>query len=235
MTHLTLGDLLDSFPGPELAKALVRAGLPGSGTRIERVERLRAIAARQQVPAAQVLELFGSESLRSIALRYGIRASVKAELISGLSSLLTSAAPAVEPGPATLDSLRRYVQSLAGARRRLASEADAEMFLASALADRFVDVRTQAPVPGHFGHRIDIDIQNGRLGVEVKFAPALLESSSEAYRLLGQAFYYDRRRYAGRLLVVVVGPTEFATHPIIGELADLLGALGVASVYLNVD
>lgn len=235
MTRLTLGDLLNSFSAPDLAKALVRAGLPGSGTRIERIERFRAAAVRQQVPTAHVLEYFSAEALRSVALRYGVRASAKAELIGALSAAVALASAERELGPTTFDQLRAYVQSLSGARRRLRSESEAEVFLASALADRFDEVRTQAHVPGHFGHRIDIDIQNGRFGVEVKFAPGLVESSSEAYRLLGQAFYYDRRRYAGRLLVVIVGPTSLAVHPIIAELADLLGALGVASLYLNVD
>jgi len=235
MAHITLGDLLNSFSTQDLAKALVRAGLTGGGSRIERIERLRAAAVRQQVPVSHVLEYFSAEALRSVALRYGFRASAKAELIRALSGIVASAPAEQSAGPITLDHLRSYVQSLNGARRRLRSESEAEVFLASALADRFEQVRTQAPVPGHFGHRIDIDIQNGRFGVEVKFAPALVESSSEAYRLLGQAFYYHRRRYAGRLLVVIVGPTPLAAHPIIAELADLLGALGVASLYLNVD
>ena len=89
-------------------------------------------------------------------------------------------------------------------------------------------------MPGHFGHRIDIDIHNGQFGLEVKLATAVIESSSEAYRLLGQAFYYDRRRYAGRLLVVIVGPDKLQQHPIVVEIRDLLDVLGVAGLYLPV-
>jgi hypothetical protein len=236
MPRLTLGDVLNEFSGPEIAKALVRAGLPGGGTKIYRVELLRSAAVRQGMPATEALEFFSSEALRRVGLRFGVRATQKADLIRGLCESIAAPVLHQQAGRLdTMDSLRQYVQSLSGARRRLASESDAEVFLASALADRFADVRTQVSVPGHFGHRIDIDIANGRFGVEVKFAPALIESSSEAYRLLGQAFYYDRRRYAGRLLVVVVGPEMFGSHPIIGELFDLLSALGVAAFYLAVD
>lgn len=231
--RLSLGDLLAFFPSNDLAQALVRAGLHGGGSKIERLELLRSAALRSRVSAAQVLDYFSSEALRRIGTRFGIRASVKAEVIAALVGALTEPfPPAAQRVATTIDGIRAFVQSLAGSYRGLASEADAEWFLASALRDHFADVRTQAQVPGHFGHRIDIDIQNGRFGIEVKFAAAVVESSSEAYRLLGQAFYYDRRRYAGRLLVVVVGPPELERHPVIGEVFDLLGALGVAGQYL---
>ena len=153
----------------------------------------------------------------------------------------TPVAAVTEPFPpspqsvaSSIESIRDFVVSLAGSYRSIVSEADAEWYLASALSDQFANVRTQAPVPGQFGHRIDIDIQNGQFGLEVKWAAAIIESSSEAYRLLGQAFYYDRRRYAGRLLVVIVGPEALRKRPILVEVGDLLEVLGVTGLYLPI-
>lgn len=233
--RLSLGDLLDHFPTNELAQALVRAGLPGHGSKIERLERLRAAALDARLSASQVLEFFGSEGIRRVAYRLGIRHPHKAGMIQGLVTALTERFPPPPPTlAATLESVRSFVRGLAGSRRTIRSEADAEWFIASALADHFAEVSTQVAVPGHLGHRIDIDILRGKLGVEVKLAETVVNSSSEAYRLLGQAFYYDRRRYAGRLLVVVIGPADLQAHPIILELIDLLTALGVAAEYLPV-
>jgi len=236
MSRLSLGDLLNFFPTNDLAQALVRAGLPGAGSKIERLERLRSAALRAGAKPPQVLEYFSSESLRRVASRFGIRATVKSDLTAALAAAITEPFPPLPTTvAATIDSVRSYLLSLSGSHRGIGSESDAEWFIASALSDHFTEVRTQAQVPGHFGHRIDIDLQNGRFGVEVKLAASVVESSSEAYRLLGQAFYYDRRRYAGRLLVVVAGPEELRAHPIIGEVMDLLGALGVAGLYLQVN
>lgn len=233
MPRLSLGDLLSFFPANDLSRALARAGVRGGGTRIERLERLRTAARQAGVSANQVLECFSAESLRRVGTRFGIRVPSKAELIASLVAALTEPFPPPALQVATtIESIRAFVLSLAGSHRGLRSEADAECFLASALADHFAEVRTQVKVPGHLGHRIDIDIQSGRFGVEVKLASAVVESSSEAYRLLGQAFYYDRRRYAGRLLVVVVGPEALGRHPVIREVFDLLGVIGVTGVCL---
>jgi hypothetical protein len=199
------------------------------------VERLRSLAARGHVSAAQVLAYFSAESLRGVAVRVGIRAAGKEASVTGLVAILAEpCSPPAQSGATTIESIRDFVVTLSGSYRSIASEADAEWVLASALADHFPDVRRQAQVPGQFGHRIDIDIQNGQFGVEVKWAPALIESSSEAYRSLGQAVYYDRRRYAGRLLVVIVGPEHLRQHPVVVEVGDLLGALAVSCVYLTV-
>jgi len=235
MPHLSLGDLLDHFPTNDLARALVRAGLPGQGTKIERLERLRAAALKSGSQAGDVLALFSSDALRRVACRLGIRDTRKDSIVAGLVGSLTEPFPPPQRRLAgTLGSVRDFVRSLSGSRRTIGSETDAEWFVASALADHFDAVETQVIVPGNLGHRIDIDILRGRIGVEVKLAEAVVSSSSEAYRLLGQAFYYDRRRYAGRLLVVVVGAEGLRSHPVILELVDLLTALGVAAEYLTV-
>ena len=233
--RVSLGDLLNAFPANEIAAALVRAGLPGGGKKIERLERLRSAGRRSGVKNSDVLNLFSESAIRRVATRMGIREPGKAAMIAGLAAMLSdSDSGSPETLPATMHALRQIIRGLNRSFRSIRDEADAEIFVASALADHFNGVSKQALVPGHLGHRIDIDIGQGQLGIEIKLATSIVDSSSEAYRLLGQAFYYDRRRYAGRLLVVIVGPRELANHPIIGELVALLGALGVSSEYLQI-
>ena len=235
MGRLSLGDLLTFIPSNEVARTFSRAGLSGAARKTRRIELLRAACAQSGLSAGQVLEFFSAESLRRVATRFGIRAATKESYIAGLVAALTEPFPPPPQSVArSIESIRDFVVSLAGSYRNSASEADAELYLASALSDQFAKVRTQAPVPDHFGHRIDIDIQDGQFGLEVKWAGAVIESPSEAYRLLGQALYYDRRRYAGRLLVVIVGPEKMQQHPVIAEVSDLLDVLGVARLYLSI-
>lgn len=235
MGRLSLGDILSFFTANDLAQALARCGLRGSGTKIERLELLRSAAVQQRSPAQDVLHLFSAEALRRLATRLGIHGSTKDQYVEGLLAALTVPfpPPAFSVAP-TIDSIRNFLRGLDDSYRPILDEADAEWFVASALADHFRSVRTQQPVPGHFGHRIDIDIQNGSFGVEIKLASAIVDNSSEAYRLLGQALYYNRRRYARRLLVLIVGPRVLERHPIVIEVIDLLGVIGVAGTYLRV-
>lgn len=235
MGRLSLGDILSFFPANELSQALARGGLRGGGTKIERLEALRAAAVQDGASPQDVFHLFSAEALRRLATRFGIQGTTKDQYVAGLCAALTEPFPPPKLSVApTIDAIRDFLRTLAGSYRPILDEADAEWFVASALADHFRDVHTQQPVPGHFGHRIDIDIQSGSFGVEVKLASAIVDNSSEAYRLLGQALYYDRRRYARRLLVVIVGPPELENHPIIGEVVDLLGVIGVVGTYLPV-
>jgi hypothetical protein len=235
MTRFSFGDLLSFFSANELARAASRAGLGGGGSKIEKLENLRVVALQNRASPAAVLDFFSAEALRRVSTRLGVPGTDKRGCIAALCAALTETFPPPPQQVAlNLDGVSSYVRSLDGSRRDIGDEADAEWFLASALSDHFRDVRVQVSVPGHFGHRIDIDIGSGRFGVEVKLARSVIESSSEAYRLLGQAFYYDRRRYARRLLVVVVGTHPQRSHPIIGEVFDLLAALGVRGQFLSV-
>lgn len=78
-------------------------------------------------------------------------------------------------------------RELEGTSVAVRDEAEAESALARALMRRFRGVSTQFSVGGYFGHRIDIALGDGKIGVEVKLVKALLESSGEAYRAIGQA------------------------------------------------
>jgi hypothetical protein len=95
-------------------------------------------------------------------------------------------------------------------------------------------VHREYNVGGFLGLKIDIDINDGKVGVEIKILKNL--SSSAYERLLGQVIYYKKRKYDENLIILIVGTsTEYKENvQKIKELADIIGALDVKFLYLNV-
>ena len=101
-----------------------------------------------------------------------------------------------------------------------------------ALMRRFRGVSTQYSLGGYFGHRIDIVLGDGKIGVEVKLARAVLNSSSEVYRAIGQAIVYSHRKVVGRLVVAIVAPVALIGAPALLEVCGLLEATGAGVVFV---
>ncbi len=100
------------------------------------------------------------------------------------------------------------------------------------LGPKFAAVADQYSVGGFNGWRIDIDIGNGKVGVEVKLAASLQTSSAEMQRLVGQAVYYRKKRYDDNLIVGIVGEPDDLKDPVITELRSFLEELGITCVRL---
>jgi len=235
---LTFEDLLHLFPSNELGHALASVGLPGDGSKQERVARLVAAGRSSSVPAAHVLALLRSESLRRICSNHGIVASRKADMVAALVASLRPDEQSLTPeGPRrvepTFDAVVAFLSRLELHWRRVRDEATAETAIESALRGEFSRVSTQYSVGGYLGYRIDIDLGNGAIGVEVKLAEALVGSSSEAYRAIGQALVYDRRRYRGKVIVASVGPDEVFARPAMAEIEAFLRDVGATPVRIR--
>ena len=77
---------------------------------------------------------------------------------------------------------------------------------------------------------IDVDMFNGTYGIELKVAEQLIKSATNVERLLGQVIYYNKRRYHGNMIVLVVGKaTEY--NSAIKELVEFIEELGVHFIY----
>ena len=89
-------------------------------------------------------------------------------------------------------------------------------------------------VGGFLGLKIDIDINDGKVGVEIKILKSLNSSSYE--RLLGQVIYYKKRKYEENLIILVVGTSSEYKENVqkIKELSDIIEDLDVKFLYLNV-
>ena len=66
-------------------------------------------------------------------------------------------------------------------------------------------VHRQYNIQGYLGLKCDIDLGDGQVGIELKLANQLSNSSSNIERLLGQVLYYSKRTYKENLIVIVVG------------------------------
>ncbi len=116
-------------------------------------------------------------------------------------------------------------------RRKIEEEKDAEDAIREHLLGvGFKDVHSQYNVSGYLGLTIDIDIGNGKVGVEVKLGDSLSESAGAVQRLIGQAIYYQRKQYKGNLIVAVVGRRDELDQPKLRETFSFLESLGIACV-----
>jgi hypothetical protein len=95
-------------------------------------------------------------------------------------------------------------------------------------------VHREYNVGGFLGLKIDIDINDGKVGVEIKILKNLNSSSYE--RLLGQVIYYKKRKYDERLIILIVGTNSEYKENVqkIKELSDIIEDLDVKFLYLNV-
>jgi hypothetical protein len=186
-----------------------------------------------------LLSFFKAEALRAVCSQLGIVAATKTQMIEALASALpnnerglsrVSAGLVVATLPGVLGFLRRQALSA----RIVRTEADAERALESALRQQFAAVSTQYSVGGYLGYRIDIDLGDGIVGVEVKLAESVVSSASEAYRTLGQALVYDRRRYRGTVIVALVGADAIRQQPAFAEIEGFLGEMGAHPVFVPV-
>jgi hypothetical protein len=85
--------------------------------------------------------------------------------------------------------------------------------------------------------KIDIDINNGEFGVEVKLASSLLGKSktNEIFRMIGQAIYYTKLRYNDKFVLAIVGTSEELEDSKIKEAQLFLESLGITSVGVKME
>lgn len=113
-------------------------------------------------------------------------------------------------------------------------EADVENFLAKNLQYFFDQVHTQVSVASsqRKRERVDIDIGQGTLGIEIKLAK-LLTRANERNRLLGQLDLYQERKYnKNNLLLLLVGIEKYKQNEAIQELEKILQRKGIPLLYL---
>lgn len=93
------------------------------------------------------------------------------------------------------------------------------------LRDRFHTLQRQVYIGGGGkALKIDLDIADGQIGLELKLAESLLDST-EKQRLIGQIHDYTTKRYKPEnFILVVAGDDRFRSDPTIRELRDLARA-----------
>jgi hypothetical protein len=79
--------------------------------------------------------------------------------------------------------------------------------------------------------KVDIDIEE-TFGIEIKLAKDL-KNASQIHRLIGQAIYYQRRKYKDFLIVLIIGNANELDSPLMTELTDFFEEIDVQSVLLK--
>ncbi len=83
------------------------------------------------------------------------------------------------------------------------------------------------------GLKVDIDLGDGQVGIELKLAKELKDNASNIERLFGQVIYYSKRRYKDKLIVLIVG-TENENNQVIKEIEKFVTELNVYFHYLTI-
>lgn len=87
------------------------------------------------------------------------------------------------------------------------TEQSVEKQLKTHLQKIYINLISQYSIGGPKGTRIDFDLGNGKIGVEIKVAKSLFKKTEE-HRLMGQIDDYKKRYNNNNLLVVVFGEAE---------------------------
>lgn len=180
---MTLAEMLGKFTSQELAEVLSALSLPVAGSKEERIRRLVSQGGHPN----KVLEGFLAEDLRWLCGEVGVRTARKPEMVEKLVDLLDNASPQTKPEPVirppTKEGVLSVLEELRVPKRKAKEEYHAQDEIAAELQRHFGDVAFEYNVGGYFGHKIDLDIGNGNVGVEVKLADALFRAP-EAHRLI---------------------------------------------------
>lgn len=114
-------------------------------------------------------------------------------------------------------------------KRRLNTEAELERFVLEQFAQVFGRERVarQYSVGGFLALKTDVDLGNGKVGIEIKLADAL--NATDMQRVIGQVIYYKKRFYDSNLLVFLASRHPISSH--IKELKEFIEELGVKVIY----
>ena len=111
-------------------------------------------------------------------------------------------------------------------------EAAVERNIAKQLVEEFDrdNVKTQYAVGGFLNLKCDIDLYDGKCGIELKLAKSL--TASELQRVIGQVYYYSQRVYKNTGLILLVVGTKEEIDPKLKELKCIVEQIpGVHFMY----
>ncbi len=116
-------------------------------------------------------------------------------------------------------------------RSQYTTEKNVESILAKALDIAYGKVHRQYSIGGYLALKVDLDIGDGQVGIEIKLAKELNTTSIE--RLFGQVLYYSKRTYKSNLIVLIVGTDKEYTQ-VLKEVESIIEEQGITFYYLKV-
>jgi hypothetical protein len=102
------------------------------------------------------------------------------------------------------------------------SEKDVHEELELYLKKRFYSVTREYAIEGKNVKRIDFDLGNGKVGLEIKLAESVLKEG-EGDRVIGQMIKYMNRKYnSDNLIIAVAGFAEHTRNTVIHEMREFV-------------
>ena len=96
------------------------------------------------------------------------------------------------------------------------------------------NVQKEYSIGGYWGMRSDLDLFDGKIGIELKIAEQL-KKATNVERLIGQTIYYTKRKYSyGNLIVLVVGK-EKEYDASMREIENIINSIGGRFIYYKVN
>lgn len=132
-----------------------------------------------------------------------------------------------------MENVVSNLQHIVLSRRTIKTEKDAEEDISQYLLNYYRDVMNQYSLGGMLGLKIDVDINDGKFGIEIKLADSLLNkpsSSSEIFRMIGQAVYYSKKRYGPNFILAIVGTKDDIDEPVLREAFSFLESINIRIV-----
>lgn len=104
----------------------------------------------------------------------------------------------------------------------LSAEKVFENHLYDYLSTKYENVHRQASIGGVKALKIDLDIGNGRVGIELKLA-SKVSIQSEKQRLIGQLHDYTDKKYDdNNLIIIIAGSGQYRADPSIKEVEKIV-------------
>ncbi len=234
MNTISKGKILDMLRVEELKELAYSLNLDDRGNKANLISTLI------KAPIKQVLEVCTVEELKFICDNLDLSIGKKTVMIDSIAATVDETLVDVTAGHALTDrvnlidpTMENVVENLRQANlawRQIKTEKDAEEAISDHLLNHYRDVMTQYNLGGMLGLRIDVDINDGKFGIEVKLVDSLFKNSSEIFRMIGQAVYYTKKRYGSNFILAVVGTKDDLDEPIVREAFNFIETIGVRIV-----
>lgn len=229
----SLYEVLEMLYLDELKDIAYNFNLPQNGTKGQIIKSL----IDNVKPWTELIEIMKAEELKVICENLMLKTGKKADMISDLMQIIDGTttvadstdakAVKVEYLEATIDNVLAKLKELTLSQKRVKSEQDAEVEINYYLSEFFKDVMPQYNLGGYLGLKIDLDINDGKVGIEVKFADSFFKSTSEIFRLIGQGVYYQRKKYGDNFVIAIAGTEEDLDEPVIREALTFLSSINI--------
>jgi hypothetical protein len=134
----------------------------------------------------------------------------------------------------TLEYLKNFKPIVRESRKNGFTEKDIHEDLEKHLKKYFHSVTREHGIEGKNTKRIDFDIGNGKIGLEIKLAESVIKEG-ESDRLIGQLRKYSKRKYDhGNIIVALMGYADHERNTVIHEIMEDITSENALATFVRI-